>query len=433
MTSSMKSLMSLIGLGCASLLVGCGNGSDSGGNTNGVGSFGGQTAGVGGGQSNNPAASQPGCSTAPACGTCQACYEACVCQTGNMHGCIGACAGQGTPDPIGGGSGGSTGNPGSGGSGNPNPGSGGSISNPGSGGAMTGGGTTSAGGAATGAGGATTGAGGASGNDWQELTLTSDSFTVNAGDEIYREQNFANPIGHDVDIIESESFMTPGSHHMFAFHGGQFNANGALETSSGVEFAGYIHTAQTPQQLTSYPAGIGRFLAGGDGIRLQVHYINTGTQSLQASVSLRIRYVDPSKVQYHAAEVFLDNIGINVPPGQSTATLSYPMPYDVKLLGAASHMHSRAIKFDSKTGDGREIYTTTQWDEPQATSFSPAMDVPAGQTISWSCTWNNTTGTTLSFGESAAKNEMCIFTGVYYPAPGGAGIAKQCAGQGACF
>jgi hypothetical protein len=291
-----------------------------------------------------------------------------------------------------------------------------------------------------GAGGATvTGAGGAqvvvsdAGSGWEELTFTSDTFPVGPGEEIYRAQNFANPIGHDVDIIESESFMTPGSHHMFAFHAASYNANGALGTSSGIEFAPYVHTAQTPQQLTTYPPGIGRYLPAGDGIRLQVHYINTGATSLTASVSLRIRYVDTSKVQYHAAEVFLNDVGVRVPPGTSTATMTVAMPYAVKLLGAGSHMHKRAVNFDSKTNDGREIYTTTQWDEPQAAAFNPTIDIAAGGSITWSCTWNNDTGQTLSFGESAATNEMCIFSGVYYPAPGGAGISRQCVAPGACF
>ncbi|HVU01325.1 MAG TPA: hypothetical protein VHE30_06220 [Polyangiaceae bacterium] len=416
-------LSSLLCLGSLVLIAGCGSNQDGGGTQQPANGFGGQGQQPGG----NPQASQPGCTTAPACMSCATCYEACVCQTGNNQGCVNACAGQGDVMQVGGGPGGS-GNTGSGGAGNT--GSGGSVntSSGGSGNPAGGSGNTGSGGSVdTGAGGAQTAP------DWQEVTITSDTFQVAAGDEIYRAQNFANPIGHDVDVIESESFMTPGSHHMFAFHDPSFNANGGVETSSGIEFHAYIHTAQTPQQIIKYPDGIGRFLPAGDGIRLQVHYINTGQDTLTASVSLRIRYVDPSKVQYHAGEVFLNNVGINVPPGKSTATSTVQMPYAIKLLGAASHMHKRAILFDSKTNDGREIYTTTEWNEPTASSFWPGMDVPAGGSISWSCTWQNDTGQTLTFGESAASNEMCIFSGIYYPAPNGAGISKQCLGAGLCL
>jgi hypothetical protein len=435
MSISTSTLAKFISFGSVLFAVGCGGGND------GTGTASGQTQNTGGGAG----AQTPGCETAPACGSCQVCYDTCVCLTGKNAECVAQCAGQGTPTPIGGGgagggtsvgTGGATTTPGSGGT--TTVGAGGTTS-VGAGGTTTvgaGGTTAPAGGGATsvGTGGTTAGTGGTTGAPaYQELTLTSDTFPVNPGEEIYRAQNFANPIGKDVDIIESESFMTPGSHHMFAFHDPSFNADSGVQTSSGIEFHPYIHTAQTPQQLMTYPAGIGRYLKAGEGIRLQVHYINTGSTALTASVSLRIRYVDTTQVQYHAAEVFLNNIGISVKPGISSATSTVAMPYAIKLLGAASHMHKRATLFDSKTNTGQEIYTTTQWDEPKASAFNPAMDIAQGGSISWTCTWNNTTGTTLSFGESAANNEMCIFSGVYYPAPNGAPISKQCLGAGSCF
>jgi hypothetical protein len=57
--------------------------------------------------------------------------------------------------------------------------------------------------------------------------------------------------------------------------------------------------------------------------------------------------------------------------------------------------------------------------------FSPALGLSAGTSIRWACSYTNNTGQTLTFGESAAKNEMCIFTGTYYPAPDGNGIYDQ--------
>ena len=43
--------------------------------------------------------------------------------------------------------------------------------------------------------------------------------------------------------------------------------------------------------------------------------------------------------------------------------------------------------------------------------------VKKGDAISWSCTYDNQTGKTLHFGDSASTNEMCILVGIYYPAP----------------
>ncbi len=45
------------------------------------------------------------------------------------------------------------------------------------------------------------------------------------------------------------------------------------------------------------------------------------------------------------------------------------------------------------------------------------MQLKAGTAIRWYCDYNNTSGSTEYFqGQSAATNEMCMFTGMYYPA-----------------
>ena len=39
--------------------------------------------------------------------------------------------------------------------------------------------------------------------------------------------------------------------------------------------------------------------------------------------------------------------------------------------------------------------------------------------------FQNDTGDNLTFGESASKNEMCIFNGIYYPSPDGSSITQN--------
>jgi hypothetical protein len=413
MTASTRTFISL---GSLLFAIGC-SGSDSSGGNN------------GNAQKVDPA-SQPGCSSAPACGSCTVCYEACVCETSavsdnQFESCRTACAGKGTTsNPVGAGGAGQVGAGGAG------QGIGGSVSQGGAG--QVGGGGANQ----VGAGGSALGAGGAmvtppaSG----EYTFKTDTVDVQPGAEIYKSQDFKNPFPGTIAIIESESFMTPGSHHMFAYHdpngnplgGGPIpNTNSGIQPSTGVEFHPYIHSAQTPQQLVQYPAGVGRSFPGGEGLRLQFHYINTGTAVLHAQVSLRVKYVDPAQIPTLAGEVFLNQALLNVPVGNSTQKGSTAMPYDIKLIGAASHMHMHAVNFVSSTSDGRPIYTTTKWDEPVGSAFNPPMDIKKGTAITWACSYQNNTNGPLTFGEHAQTNEMCIFSGLYYPAPGGAGIVSQ--------
>lgn len=254
-----------------------------------------------------------------------------------------------------------------------------------------------------------------------EVQLITDSFEVPPGGEVYKCQNFTNPFGADVDIIYSESFMAPMSHHMFAFREQGLTDSGLMDCS-GLEIAEYIHTAQTPEEIVTYPPGVGRFLPSTDGVRIQMHYLNTSPDPITAQVTLTLHYVDPTEVDAHAAALFLNNLGVRARPGESTSTKTYALPYDIKLIGAGSHMHSRGVGFLANVVGGPDLYTTTEWDEPEPVGFDPPIDIATGQQVQWACTYQNPTASTLTFGESAATNEMCIFVGTFYPAQGGNSI-----------
>jgi hypothetical protein len=54
------------------------------------------------------------------------------------------------------------------------------------------------------------------------------------------------------------------------------------------------------------------------------------------------------------------------------------------------------------------------WDSPELKQFDPAFHVPSGGGFTLQCDWQNTTSSTITFGESAL-NEMCFFWAYYYP------------------
>jgi hypothetical protein len=123
------------------------------------------------------------------------------------------------------------------------------------------------------------------------------------------------------------------------------------------------------------------------------------------------------EVTQHVGPIFLNQALLSVPPtGQpSTSTASYTLTQDVNLLLGASHMHKRATNFVSTASTGQTLFQTTQWSEPQPKIYSPALHLASGTTITWSCTYVNDTGSTLTFGESASTNVMCISEFIYYP------------------
>jgi hypothetical protein len=248
-------------------------------------------------------------------------------------------------------------------------------------------------------------------------------FTLGAGQETFRCQNFANPVGQGQELVfvKSESFMTPGSHHMFVMEDAAITADRSLYECSGLDFKPLVHSAQTPQVTTAYPPGVGVRMTGG-GFQVLAHYFNTSTQTINAEVRILLYVANPGEVTRYAAAVFGNVINISVQPySTGSVTGSCNIPWDIEFLHVVSHMHSHATNFVAML-NGQTLYETTNWDDPPARVFEPPMAVPGGSTITYKCDYNNTTGVRLTFGESAKSNEMCIISGRAIT-PTGAGVS----------
>jgi hypothetical protein len=283
-------------------------------------------------------------------------------------------------------------------------------------------GAAGAAGAMNGTGGSTGETGGTGGLAPLAVTLTTAPRQVAPGAEIYACQDFRNPFGKDVAITESESTMTKGSHHMFAFELPEADLS-LFDTltdcpQGGIEFHEYVHTSQTPEERVLYPAGVGRLFVSAAGFRIMIHLLNTSAEPMAANVTFGLGYVDPSAVPNKAASMFLNNLGLRVPAGKSTQTGAFVVPSDIMMLRAASHMHRHGSHFIASTASGTMLYESSVWDEPTPRIFDPPMPIHAGDKITWACDFENDTGATLGFGESAAKNEMCIFAASFYDGTG---------------
>jgi hypothetical protein len=77
-------------------------------------------------------------------------------------------------------------------------------------------------------------------------------------------------------------------------------------------------------------------------------------------------------------------------------------------------MNSRGISEVATSSTGAMLANATTWDEPPPSIYNLPVTLNPGDTITWTCTYNNSTGMTLHFGESAATNEMSIYLARYY-------------------
>lgn len=274
---------------------------------------------------------------------------------------------------------------------------------------------------ATGSGSTASSATGSTGSgvvDPNAITITLDEFVVQPGEEVYKCQNFANPFGEDADIQEFESHMTPGSHHLLLFYRDDAE-DGPLEDCSGLEFAATPYSTQLPDDSVAFPEGIAALLPRNKGIRLQSHYLNVSPEPITAQVQVTLHPAEDGTVTDHAGVLFIVQPSISVEPHTTeTVTFDCDVPMDMNVLKASSHMHKHGTAFTSTIG-GESFYDTETWDEPDPGYFDPPMAVEAGAPLHFECTFQNDSNETLTFGESAASNEMCILVASFYPTPAG--------------
>jgi hypothetical protein len=247
--------------------------------------------------------------------------------------------------------------------------------------------------------------------DW---SLTLDDFTVPAGAEVYRCQDFANPFGADAAFARFDSHLSAGAHHLLVFYADQA-ADAPLAPCSGNEFAAGPYGSQQLDDHLAYPDGVAAVVPATTGLRVQVHYLNASAQPISPHVELHLTRA--AAYRDRAAVFFFSNLAIDVPAHATAFTVSKTcmVPFDVTLVRTSGHMHEHGRLFHAQTP------ATTLLDAATATdvAYDPPLPLTAGTPITFSCTYDNDSSAPLGYGESATTNEMCIFSGQFYPAPFG--------------
>jgi hypothetical protein len=248
-------------------------------------------------------------------------------------------------------------------------------------------------------------------------TITTDTFSVPSNAEVFKCQSFANPFkGQQVDIKTWEANMSVGSHHMFVFY--QSNAtNTSITDCNGLQIQPFTFVAQGPHVFQTYPEGVGATIPTSMGFMVNVHFINSGATTLNAQVKVTMYVTKAGVVKQHAGIVFVNNIALSEPadgqPHTFSKTCALGNTTPITIVASNSHMHKTATHFTA-TMNGMPLYDTTAWsDPPMEPPPGGPMQLPAGASETFSCTYAPT-GTALSFGESV-NNIMCIGQAVFYP------------------
>ena len=202
---------------------------------------------------------------------------------------------------------------------------------------------------------------------------------------------------------------------------------GALNPTGMIE---PIAITQKKLDEITLPPGVGYTLAANQMIKLEHHYINE-TDSPQMAMATTTFYADDgSDIQYEASLLFTGSPDINIPAG-SSATLhefftvpTYEDFSQSKIFAITGHEHHLGTGVEvnlapKPTGPMTPVYNPNPftWASPATQGQDPFFGIPSGGGFDFTCTWDNTTGSAVTFGESAT-DEMCFFWLYYYPSQG---------------
>lgn len=255
--------------------------------------------------------------------------------------------------------------------------------------------------------------------------------TVPGGGEIHKCRFVKVEPGLGTHVVRMEHSYTPGSHHLLLFRT-DLNEVPAADGTEAVDcyadgrdimshVRGVVYASQNDKADMHLPAGVGLPLAPGEVLLLQAHYLNAGAAPLDARVDVKLSFGAQGSVTEDAGVLFFYQPFIFVPArGSSSTLMRCNVPRNVKLLSGLSHMHKRGVGFEAfLDAPGGELaptsfYSSTDWQHPP--SIATPLDVPAGSRLRFRCDYQNGSENEALQGQSADRDEMCIFTGLYHPA-----------------
>ncbi len=284
-------------------------------------------------------------------------------------------------------------------------------------------------GCASSAGGAAKGGGGP---DAATLSVSME-LTVAAATELHQCRLVQLPTDTDVDVVGIAHEYSRGSHHFVVFQtdldsipsdlAGQYDCVRGDEPIMQ-HTRGILYGAQSPSGSVAFPEGVGLHLGAGQVFLMQVHYLNTSSEPIDAKATLSFVAAPAGSVRTHAGFMTFYDPFIYLPPeSAATSGIRCAVPEDITLLTASTHYHQRGagmtvwIDPDSTTPADAPFFETHDWEHSH--DFVGPKEVTGGSVVRMRCDYANPDPVEVFQGPNAATSEMCVLGSVYYPQLGG--------------
>lgn len=265
------------------------------------------------------------------------------------------------------------------------------------------------------------------------------TWTLQPGEQdIYKCVRFT--VQQDTYITTFQAQPPPGTHHTVLSIAG-----GMAGTGPDGEQDCSFYTLGSPMLYASglgpaplvFPDGVGIRVAAGTQLHLNLHLYNSSDRVTSGDSAILVK-AQPTPPPTLAEMVFAGTFSIQIPGELNqqphTETGGCTLGENYKLFALWPHMHQLGTRQRVELIPGSPPQTPQilldeefQFEEQDYYRQNPEIALQKGDQIRVTCTWRNTTGNPVGFGESS-DSEMC-FSGMYrYPAPASGSDLFSCVG-----
>jgi hypothetical protein len=260
------------------------------------------------------------------------------------------------------------------------------------------------------------------------IQISTTAFDLPAGAEQFKCFHSQIPVdGSEIDVRYYESKMAKGSHHFILYKDdGNASPVGTMDnTGCLTNFQGWIYSSAQPHVDLAMPDGVAMVLAGNQRVQFDMHYINTSTETLHASVTLNVTFAKGTFTK--AASLISYNTSIFIPAhGMQTVGGDCTPGSGAKFFYMLTHTHRRGQlatinRVLAGGTQGEMLVKSTDWENPDQEKWpvSPYLTFQPGEKFHYSCQYMNDLNQVVTSGPSAQTNEMCMAITYYFPASAG--------------
>lgn len=255
--------------------------------------------------------------------------------------------------------------------------------------------------------------------------LLSEPYTLQPGEEKYFCYTFTSP-SSEVGVVAVDNIAGKLVHHVALFQTLLAEPEGFSECNVLVRLTWQpIWAGGRGGNGLELPPKVAFHIPGQTQYLVQYHLLNATPHPVTERSAINLGYAQDDLAGYEKAGIFaLGQFSLNIPKDASGYTqevgCSVEREDTMHVFAVFPHMHTLGSKLELFQGPSEDDLSTAYKIDPWPFGDQPFdrvdFDVAPGDYLRSRCTWNNTSGHAVAFGEST-NDEMCFLVLFAYPMP----------------